>query len=95
MEPEYVARHFVPLALDTYFRGNSHELEFCLRQSDAEALFLVERFKSSDYYAMLRGACPEWAQVPRRSAADTSRSDVLLFAPRPPSRLYLPAAFRM
>jgi hypothetical protein len=29
VEPEYVARHFVPLALDTYFRGNSHELEFC------------------------------------------------------------------
>ncbi len=29
MEPEYVAKHFVPLALDTYFRGNSHELEFC------------------------------------------------------------------
>ena len=29
MEPEYVARNFVPLALDTYFRGNSHELEFC------------------------------------------------------------------
>ena len=29
MEPDYVAKHFVPLALDTYFRGNSHELEFC------------------------------------------------------------------
>ena len=29
MEPEYIAKHFVPLALDTYFRGNSHELEFC------------------------------------------------------------------
>ena len=29
MEPAYVAKHFVPLALDTYFRGNSHELEFC------------------------------------------------------------------
>lgn len=29
VEPEYVAKHFVPLALDTYFRGNSHELEFC------------------------------------------------------------------
>ena len=29
MEPKYVAKHFVPLALDTYFRGNSHELEFC------------------------------------------------------------------
>jgi hypothetical protein len=29
VEPEYVAEHFVPLALDTYFRGNSYELEFC------------------------------------------------------------------
>jgi hypothetical protein len=29
VEPEYVAKHFVPLALDTYFRGNSRELEFC------------------------------------------------------------------
>src|SRR5262249_52441114 len=29
VEPDYVARHFVPLALDTYFRGNSHELAFC------------------------------------------------------------------
>jgi hypothetical protein len=29
VEPDYVAKHFVPLALDTYFRGNSHELEFC------------------------------------------------------------------
>jgi hypothetical protein len=29
VEPGYVAEHFVPLALDTYFRGQSHELEFC------------------------------------------------------------------
>ena len=29
MEPDYVAKHFIPLALDTYFRCNSHELEFC------------------------------------------------------------------
>jgi hypothetical protein len=29
VEPDYVAQHFVPLALDTYFRGNSHELAFC------------------------------------------------------------------
>jgi hypothetical protein len=29
VEPGYVAEHFVPLALDTYFRGNSRELEFC------------------------------------------------------------------
>jgi hypothetical protein len=31
VEPEYVSKHFVPLALDTYFRGNSHELEFCTK----------------------------------------------------------------
>lgn len=24
-----MSKHFVPLALDTYFRGNSHEVEFC------------------------------------------------------------------
>src|SRR5262249_50403992 len=29
VEPEYVSKHFIPLALDTYFRGNSQELEFC------------------------------------------------------------------
>lgn len=29
VDPQYVAEHFIPLALDTYFRGNSHEVEFC------------------------------------------------------------------
>ena len=24
-----MVRHFIPLALDSYFRGNSQELEFC------------------------------------------------------------------
>jgi fatty-acyl-CoA synthase len=35
------------------------ELKFVLRQSDAVALFLVDRFKSSDYFAMLDEVCPE------------------------------------
>lgn len=35
------------------------ELHYVLRQSDAVALFLVDRFKSSDYFAMLREVCPE------------------------------------
>jgi fatty-acyl-CoA synthase len=38
------------------------ELKYVLRQSDAVALFLVERFKSSDYFAMLAEACPELVQ---------------------------------
>ncbi len=29
MEPAFVARHFVPLGLDTYFRGDSEAMEFC------------------------------------------------------------------
>jgi hypothetical protein len=40
VEPEFVTRHFVPLALDTYFRGNSQELEFC-RQVSAGGNHLV------------------------------------------------------
>jgi fatty-acyl-CoA synthase len=37
------------------------ELEYVLRQSDAVALFLVDRFKSSNYFAMLDEVCPELA----------------------------------
>jgi fatty-acyl-CoA synthase len=37
------------------------ELKYVLRQSDAVALLLVDRFKSSDYFAMLDEICPELA----------------------------------
>ncbi len=37
------------------------ELKYVLEQSDAVALFLVGRFKSSDYFAMLAEICPELA----------------------------------
>jgi fatty-acyl-CoA synthase len=37
----------------------AHELQYVLKQSDSRALFLVDRFKSSDYHAMLREVCPE------------------------------------
>ncbi len=37
------------------------ELEYVLRQSDSRALFLVDRFKTSDYHAMLAQVCPELA----------------------------------
>ena len=35
------------------------ELRYVLGQCDAKALFLVDRFKSSDYFAMLAEVCPE------------------------------------
>lgn len=38
-----------------------HELKYVLRQSDAVALLMVDRFKSSDYFEMLNQVCPELA----------------------------------
>jgi fatty-acyl-CoA synthase len=38
-----------------------YELKYVLQQSDAVALFLVERFKTSDYFAMLSEICPTLA----------------------------------
>lgn len=40
----------------------SHELAYVLKQSDAKALFLIERFKTSDYFAMVNEAVPELAR---------------------------------
>jgi fatty-acyl-CoA synthase len=39
------------------------ELEYVLNQSDAVALFLIDRFKTSDYFAMLADVCPEIASA--------------------------------
>jgi fatty-acyl-CoA synthase len=47
------------------------ELEYVLRQSDAVALFLVDRFKTSDYFAMLGEVCPELSgAMPNRLQTD-------------------------
>ena len=37
------------------------ELAYVLKQSDAKALFLIERFRTSDYFAMLAEAVPDLA----------------------------------
>ncbi len=39
----------------------AHELAYALEQSDARALFLIDRFKSSDYFDILAQVCPELA----------------------------------
>ncbi len=39
----------------------SHELAYVINQSDAVALFLIDKFKASDYFAMLHEAIPELA----------------------------------
>ena len=37
----------------------AHELKYVLNQSDNVALFLVDQFKTSDYFAMLSEVCPQ------------------------------------
>ncbi len=39
------------------------ELAYALRQSNAKALFLIERFKSSNYFSMLHEVVPELART--------------------------------
>jgi fatty-acyl-CoA synthase len=40
-----------------------YELEYVLKQSDSVALFLVDQFKTSDYFSMLAEICPEIAEA--------------------------------
>ena len=79
MEPEYVAKHFVPLALDTYFRGNSHELEFCNKVRAGGNHLVVAtaagqtlgkddlRLRKKD----LEGALKEFAALPKEQRTPT------------------------
>jgi fatty-acyl-CoA synthase len=39
----------------------SHELAYVVKQSDAVALFLIDKFRTSDYFAMVTEAIPELA----------------------------------
>jgi fatty-acyl-CoA synthase len=41
----------------------THELLYALKQSEAQALFLIDRFKTSDYVGMFRDICPESAEA--------------------------------
>ena len=64
--PEWVLLHIatarvgaVLVTVNPAYRG--HELAYVLEQSDARALFLIDKFKTSDYFALLAEACPELA----------------------------------
>ena len=48
------------------------ELKYVLKQSDSVALFLVDRFKTSDYFAMLAEVCPELAKDRARVSSSSS-----------------------
>ncbi len=66
----------------------THELEHALSNSEASALLLIERFKSSDYVSMFYGVCPEArGSSPgeiRSERLPELRSAVLIGDPSPP-----------
>ena len=71
--PEWVVLQFatarigaVLVTINPSYRA--FELEYVLKQSDAVALVLTDRFKSSDYFAMLAEVCPEIADAKLLSA---------------------------
>jgi fatty-acyl-CoA synthase len=41
----------------------THELSYALKQSSAKALFLIDRFKNSDYFGQIVDVCPELAHA--------------------------------
>src|SRR5262245_54306477 len=72
--PEWVVLQFatarmgaVLVTINPAYRA--HELKYVLKQSDAVALVLTDRFKSSDYFAMLGEVLPEIA-APRAKPRD-------------------------
>jgi hypothetical protein len=90
VEPEYVAKHFVPLALDTYFRGNSHELEFCQKvNAGGNHLVVVTaagkilgreepKLRKKD----LEGTLKEFADLPREQRTPTIADPATAQAPK-------------
>lgn len=47
----------------------SHELSYVIKQSDAVALFLIDKFRTSDYFAMVHEAIPELAAAKHEGLA--------------------------
>jgi fatty-acyl-CoA synthase len=66
----------------------SLELRYTLKQSDVVALFLTDKFKSSDYYAILEEACPEISRAHDGKLLDASfpkLRSVIALKPNAPS----------
>jgi fatty-acyl-CoA synthase len=93
--PEWVVLQFatarigvVLVTINPAYR--SHELAYVLRQSDAKGLALFDRFKGSDYRAILEQACPEAPKCcnGRLESATLPRLKLLLsLAENPPTEM--------
>jgi len=68
----------------------SHEVAYVLQQSDARSLFLIDRFKQSDYFALLNDAIPELHNATPgglQSAGYPKLKNVIAFIDNPPPGL--------
>jgi fatty-acyl-CoA synthase len=67
--PQWVALQFAAAAVGAVLVNvipacRAHELRYVLQQADITTLFLTDRFKSSDFFAMLAEVCPELDRCP-------------------------------
>jgi fatty-acyl-CoA synthase len=66
--PEWVIVQFATAAAGAVLVNinpayRAHELEYVLNQADITTLFLTDRFKGTDYFAILATVCPELADA--------------------------------
>ena len=63
---QFAAAHIGAVLVNINPAYRAQELEYVLNQADIATLLLTDRFKSSDYFALLQGLCPELAGAPGR-----------------------------
>ncbi len=69
---QFAAAHVGAVLVNVNPAYRAHELRYVLQQADVTALFLTDRYKTSDYFDLLAEVCPEMGQCPPgglRSAA--------------------------
>jgi fatty-acyl-CoA synthase len=61
---QFAAAHVGAVLVNVNPAYRAHELEYVLNQADVTTLFLTDRFKGTDYFAILGEVCPELGSCP-------------------------------
>jgi fatty-acyl-CoA synthase len=61
---QFAAAHVGAVLVNVNPAYRAHELRYVLQQADITALFLTDRYKTSDYFDLLTEVCPELGHCP-------------------------------
>ncbi|HEX5269471.1 MAG TPA: AMP-binding protein [Gemmataceae bacterium] len=61
---QFAAAHVGAVLVNVNPAYRAHELRYVLQQADITALFLTDRYKSSDYFELVTQVCPELGKCP-------------------------------